>query len=649
MASMDFFEAQDRARSKTGKLVVLYILAVLAIIITIYLVVNFFFAYRGAEYEPSFWSTEVLWDPQLLLLTSFCVLAVILVGTWYRVSQLSKGGSAVAEMAGGRKVDLSTDDLAERRLVNVVEEMSIASGVPVPAIYILDDEEGINAFAAGFSSRDAAVAVTRGTLNRLTREELQGVIAHEFSHIFNGDMRLNIRLIGILNGILVLHVIGMIIMRGSIFAPRGGGRSSGSGEGGKGGGAMAILVLGLVLLIVGYIGMLFGRMIQAAVSRQREYLADAAAVQYTRNPDGIGGALRKIGGMKGGSNIKNGHSSEFSHMFFAKGLRSGLNSVFSTHPPLEKRIGTIGPSEEAGSKEPSFQEEEGSTRKEEEGTDEFLQPEFILAAVGSFGKKDIAYAQGLLRRIPNEVREAVHEPLRAEAICYGILLHQEEALKDEQLAIIREKAGKELASEVERLHSSLRSIEREWVLPLIDMALPALKQMSERQYGGFKESVRQLIEADEKVSIFEYALEKILIHNLDASILEKPDPKVRYKRSSILVREMELLLSALAHRSTEHPEEAWQAGIDALAEVDGPTDMSLIPKDQLRFQDLDRALDALAEASGAVRKEFITAAVKVAYADGRLDREEMELMRAMAEAIDCPMPISGSGNEANEE
>lgn len=644
MASMDFFEAQDKARSKTWKLIVLYVLAVLAIVTTIYLVVNFFFHYRAVEYEAPFWSKEVLWKPQLLLLVSAAVLTVILLGTFYRVSQLSKGGSSVAEMAGGRKVDFSTKDPAERRLVNVVEEMSIASGIPVPAIYVLDEEEGINAFAAGFSSRDAAVGVTRGTIEQLTRDELQGVIAHEFSHIFNGDMRLNIRLIGILNGILVLHVLGMIVMRGSIFAGHGGGRSSGDGQGKGGGGAMAILVLGLVLLIVGYIGMLFGRMIQAAVSRQREYLADAAAVQYTRNPDGIGGALRKIGGLKDGSKVENGHSSELSHMFFAKGLKSGMNSVFSTHPPLEKRIEMIGPSEEAGTKEPTLWEEEEerkNSKDEEQGFGDVFRPEFLLAAVGTFGQKDLSYARELLKRIPEKVRQAVHEPLQAEALCYGLLLHQEENLMEEQLSTIREKAGEELENEVKRIAPALKEVEREWVLPLIDMALPALKQMSEKQYRAFRESLRELIEADEEISIFEYALEKVLVHNLDAFILERPDPKVRHRKLKPLGKELSLLLSALAHQSSDAPEEAWKTGTEAIGSEHRPEGMNFIEKEKLGFEELDQALDAFAEASGAVRKHFLNAAVKVAQADGELSRKEVELLRAMAEAIDCPMPVSG--------
>lgn len=645
MASMDFFEAQDRARGKTWKLIVIYALAVVAIIVTIYLVVSFFFFYRAEESPYPFFSREMLWDPAKLLMVSAAVLTVILLGTLYKVSQLSKGGSSVAEMAGGRKVDFSTRDPKERRLVNVVEEMSIASGIPVPAIYILDDEEGINAFAAGFSSRDAAVGVTKGTVEQLTRDELQGVIAHEFSHIFNGDMRLNIRLIGILNGILVLHVIGMIVMRGSIFARAGAGSSGGGDRGGKGGGgAMAILVLGLALLIVGYIGMLFGRMIQAAVSRQREYLADAAAVQYTRNPDGIGGALRKIGGLQAGSKVENGHSSELSHMFFAKGLSSGMNSAFSTHPPLEKRIEAIRPSEEAGSKAPSFIEEEQKetgSEKEEDGFGGTLRPAFILAAIGTFGQKDLSYARKLLQRIPDRVRAAVHEPLQAEALCYGLLLHKEKDLKEKQLNAIREKVGEEVEKEVKGIAPALEAVEREWILPLIDMALPALKQMSEKQYRAFRESLRELIEADDEVSVFEYALEKVLVHNLDAFILEKPDPKVRHKKLGALTQELSLLLSAIAHQSSPSPEEAWRSGIGAFEDDAIQKGSRFIEQGALQFKELDEALDAFAASSGEVRKQFLTAAVKVAYADGDLSKEEMELLRAMAEAIDCPMPISG--------
>ncbi|MFO7845867.1 MAG: M48 family metallopeptidase, partial [Balneolaceae bacterium] len=329
---MDFFEAQDRAKQATWKLLGMYTAAVVLIILSIYVVSLLLLGYAGGGIPSP-------WQPGLFFFVTGVTLILIISGTLFRIAQLRKGGSAVAEMLGGRKLDSSTSNPAERQLINIVEEMSIASGIPVPEIYLLDNEENINAFAAGLSTDDAAVGVTRGCLEQLNRDELQGVIAHEFSHIFNGDMRLNIRLIGILNGILLLHIMGMILLRSTMFS--GGRRRSSNNDSGKA--VVIMLVLGIALIIIGYIGMLFGRMIQAAVSRQREYLADAAAVQYTRNPDGIAGALEKIGRIKKGGEISDGHSMELSHLFFASSFSSALDRLFATHPPLDQRIEAIRP------------------------------------------------------------------------------------------------------------------------------------------------------------------------------------------------------------------------------------------------------------------------------------------------------------------
>lgn len=328
---MDFFEAQDVARRRTRLLVILFVAAVVLIILIIYIVVHYL---RGPR--PG----EVI-DPVLLAVVAGGVVLLVGTGSGYRTLQLRRGGPAVAELLGGRRISPTTTDPAERRLVNVVEEMAIASHIPVPAIYVLDNEEGINAFAAGHSPTDAAVTVTHGTLQALTRDELQGVIAHEFSHIFNGDMRLNLRLMGLLFGILLLAVLGRILL---YTGPRGAYRG---GTNRRGGGGGQIVLIGLALLLVGYIGVFFGRLIQAAISRQREYLADAAAVQFTRNPQGIAGALKKIGASLEaggpGAQIANAHAEEANHLFFARGIGGLATRLFASHPPLVERIRRIDP------------------------------------------------------------------------------------------------------------------------------------------------------------------------------------------------------------------------------------------------------------------------------------------------------------------
>src|SRR5208283_3801286 len=324
---MDFFTQQDKTRRKTKLLVFYFAIAVAALIVAVYFASLVIFTGAQAHYhrygeQPQF----ALWNPQLFLGVAIGVLAVILIGSGYKTMALAQGGSVVSEMMGGRLVKPNTNDPDERRLLNVVEEMAIASGVPVPQVYVMDEEDGINAFAAGHKPGDATVTVTRGCMKLLSRDELQGVIGHEFSHILNGDMRLNLRLMGIIFGILCLAIIGRVLLQ----TTRGGGRSRGQNP---------LPLLGLLLLVIGYIGVFFGRLIQAAVSRQREFLADASSVQFTRNPEGITGALKKIGGLgETGSRLSHAHAEELSHMFFGNGVSEPFIGLLETHPPLVERI-----------------------------------------------------------------------------------------------------------------------------------------------------------------------------------------------------------------------------------------------------------------------------------------------------------------------
>ena len=332
---MNFFEHQELARRNSQRLIVLFVLAVIAIVIAVNLAATFvyhvFVLPAGAR-----WMSSQL--PNGFYFTNtVVVLGLILGGTWLEMNRLKAGGAAVAQMIGAREVDTSTRDLLDRRLVNVVEEMAIASGVAVPRVFVMDNETAINAFAAGHSVNDAIVAVTRGTLTRLSRDELQGVIAHEFSHILNGDMKLNLRLIGVLYGLLIVALAGRFLLEIG-GRSRGGSRSSGS--------AIAVLfAAGLALWILGYIGVFFGRLIKAGVSRQREFLADASAVQFTRNPDGIGGALRKIAGLSEqtglGTRIDHPQAESLSHLFLGAARPSFVRGLFATHPPLDDRVQRI--------------------------------------------------------------------------------------------------------------------------------------------------------------------------------------------------------------------------------------------------------------------------------------------------------------------
>jgi Zn-dependent protease with chaperone function len=413
---MDFFESQDRARRKSGLLVLYFVIAVVLMIASLYAaaVAVFGFTIRGqVEAEPIHW-----FQPVILLTVTGITLAIIGLGSLYKIAELRSGGESVAAMLGGRRISTNTDDLAERQLLNVVEEMALASGVAVPAVYVMDNEPGINAFAAGFTPDDAVVSVNRGTLEYLTRDELQGVIAHEFSHILNGDMRFNIRLIGLLHGILLLGIIGYYLMRFS-------GTSGRSNRSGKGGGQLVLL--GLAAFVIGYVGLFFGRLIKAAVTRQREYLADASAVQFTRNPDGIGGALKKIGGLAAGSYMDTPEAESASHMFFGSGFRRMSFSIFATHPPLDERIRRIDPRFDGRfpqvqpvriGREPAPPPRPPKTGfprpfKTPMGERLPLDPAVLLGAIGAPTSEHVAYSAQLIESLPGPIQVAVRDPFGA--------------------------------------------------------------------------------------------------------------------------------------------------------------------------------------------------------------------------------------------
>ncbi len=651
---MDFFEAQDRARRVTGKLITLYLVAVILIIISVYLVALILFGNIGAV-QPGAPLTEYIWQPGLLLTVSTIILIIIVLGSLYRISQLRGGGSAVAEMLGGRKVEPSTRDPKERQLVNVVEEISIASGVPVPDIYILDNEENINAFAAGYGTNDAAVGITRGALEQLNRDEIQGVIAHEFSHIFNGDMRLNIRLIGILNGILIIHIAGMILMRSTMYsgmARRGGGRGQGGGNA-----TIAIILFGLALIIIGYIGMVFGRMIQAAISRQREYLADAAAVQYTRNPEGLAGALRKIGQKKHGGKINDGHSMELSHLFFASSFHSALDYLFATHPPLEKRIKAIDP---AHDKEHEKMKKKIDRRLEKDRVaraksttragatgsglpgGEMLpgfRPEVLLAAIGTIEGEQLSQAGKLLQSIPQSLRQAAHEPLDAEALIYGLLISGQDQDKENQIPEwLWSDLDEKITGRLAKLLPELQKARREWFLPLAELSLPTLRKMSSQQYQEFRKSIKKLAHADQRVSLFEFALEKMIIRQLDSFFSDRKKPEIRHHRLKSLNREMSVLLSALAYASDSETKNAFEAGRKSVEKV-LPANVQLLPENECGIDQLDKALDELAASANPVKKYVITAAIYTVASNEKISHDEAELLRAIGEALDTPIPV----------
>ncbi|MFM8715937.1 MAG: M48 family metallopeptidase [Spartobacteria bacterium] len=594
---MDFFEKQEKARLQTKWLVFYFVLAVAGIIAVLH--VGF-----------SLLLGQALDDWELLGFTAGGVLLSVVIGSLVKIAELSKGGKAVAEMLGGVPVNPSTTDPDERRLLNVVEEMSLASGVPVPQVYVLD-EESINAFAAGYGTADAAVGVTRGCITRLTRDELQGVIGHEFSHILNGDMRLNIRLMGLLNGILFLALLGGVLMRLALTSRP---RSSNDKNGGS---IVAALVAGgLVLYIVGWIGVFFGKLIKAAVSRQREFLADASAVQYTRNPNGLAGALSKIASHS--SRLEHPKAQEASHMFFGNGMAEAWLGLFATHPPIQQRIAEIAPDFDAQAASPAA-------------------PPLASAAPRFSGDAQLAAATSLLAGLPEFSKPALREIHSACALVFALLLSEEESVRESQMAILQPDAA--LQKQIGELFARRSQLNSAQKIRLVDLAIPVLRGLSLEQYSVFSSRVRQLIEADGQIHLFEYTLQKLLLRHLDAAFSGARPQRVQHRSLVPLLPDTGTLLSAIANADdgdSTSLDAAFQAGVSKLGKAAAA--FPLARQSSVNLKDFDKALEDLATASLAIKKTILTACSVAVVHDGFVNDIQFELLRAIADTVDCPIP-----------
>ncbi|NMC19688.1 MAG: M48 family metallopeptidase [Thermogutta sp.] len=655
----DFFQQQDAARRKSVWLVILFCAAVCAIVSVIYLMVALVFANvpneQAAEHSGDI--AGRLWNAELFVFVSLGTLAVISLGSLYKIAELSAGGEKVALMLGGRRIDPNTRDLAERRLLNVVEEMALASGMPVPPVFVLDEERSINAFAAGHTPGDAVVAVSRGALDYLTRDELQGVMGHEFSHILNGDMRLNLRLIGLLHGILLLAILGYYLMRLSAYAP------SSRRSKNEGGMQAALLLAGLALLVIGYVGVFFGKLIKAGVSRQREYLADASAVQFTRYPDGIAGALKKIGALTEGSRIRDPHAEECSHLFFCDALSGTMMNLFSTHPPLVARIKRLDPDFDGtfppivppavAESDASGQERrrqgvarpalrfvartapQDGEKPPRRGSGALLHATNLPNLVG-MGAVQIGQAAVILDHVPQPMRNAARDPFSARAVIYALLLSSDSAVRAVQLNELKSlteplcyQQTVDLASLADRLPVEVR-------LPLADMSLPALKQLSPRQYEAFRDAVQALTGADRRIDLFEYMIQGAVLRYLDLHFGRSKPPAIRYASLSPLAKPLSVVLSLLARVGNRDQAAAERAFGQAREALGRPLEM--LEPTSCTLANLDAALKELARATPPIKKRIVIAAAACVTSDGKVTPQEWELLRSISAMLDCPMP-----------
>lgn len=636
---MNFFESQDRARRKTGQLIFLFVLATLSLVA----ITNLFLIAVGGGFGPDKAVDAASLKSHLLI--SLAVIVVIAVASLYKIARLSGGGEVVAQSLGGKLLNQNTTDNDERRVLNVVEEMALAAGLPVPPVYILDDD-ALNAFAAGFHSDDAVIGLTRGCVRFLNREELQGVIAHEFSHILHGDMRINIRLIGVLYGILVVGHIGYFIMRSSSF------RSSRSSRDGA-----PLILIGLGLVVIGSIGTFFGNLIKASVSRQREYLADASAVQYTRNPNGIGNALRKIGGLSIGSRLVSPNAAEASHMLIAQGLK--LSSFMATHPPLEDRISRLIPDWDGSFIDSerelhSLRSERAREKHFGAGVSQFdsgvSKPDIsfsdaavattsastsVLDSVGDIRQDHLDHAGVMLDALRGDVLSAVHTAEGARAAIYCLLLSKDSEVFDRQLEVIADFEGAEQSDRVNSLQDAISSLGVEYRIPIVDLCMPTLKRQYEDQHRDFRKCVLALMRADEHIDLFEWCLHRVFVRHLDSIYMTTRRSKVRYKKLEEISEQCTSICAALASCAGENQQAAEQAFAEAMKELDFDSSANLrLPP----LAEIDAALADVCAVAPLEKPRLIKACARSVLADGEVSAEEYELLRAVADSIDVPMP-----------
>jgi Zn-dependent protease with chaperone function len=637
---VNFFDVQDKARRTSRRLVFLYILSTAMIVAGVALIVSY--ALYGVSDPNQAFSMSHFFAAQAPVLIGTAVATALFIGgaTLVKTMQLSSGGGRVAQQMGGTLVSPDTRDPLRSRLRNVVEEMAIASGVPVPEIYVLEQEMGINAFAAGYAPGDAAVAVTRGTLELLDRDELQGVIGHEFSHILNGDMRINIRLMGVLFGIMALGLMGRMVFRGVRF-------SSITSKRGKGGGV--ILIIGLGLIILGAIGVFFARLIKSGVSRQREFLADASAVQFTRQSDGLAGALKKIGGYEEGSMIKSADPEEVSHMLFGTG--SKLSGMFATHPPLGDRIRAL---------DPSFQESDyprvqlrDRNVASETGVDQRaagiaaatsamaagVSPGSISESVGQPSEEHVAFARRVRQSMPEKLYDAAHSSEMSYLLVIALILDSRTETLEHQITLLTGKLGEQRTRLIQEFYAELQKAGPEYRLPLLEIAFPALRQRPAPQLNFLLKLTAGVIEIDGEVELHEFCFYRVLATNLRQGM--QPSKGRKHKRAGRkAVRDAAVhllrIVARYGHANDADAATAFRAGLSQFGSWgdDYAYEKAVVPT----TSDLEKSLDQLVALNAEGRQMLLDSVTTVVLHDEELTVPEAELVRTICASLEIPLP-----------
>lgn len=644
---MNFFAEQEAARRSTFWLLLLFLVAIcMLLLLSNFLLLESLHVSVYSEFSFSVTKLLRVYDHQLTLLLSAVIIALIVIASFYRLMTLRSGGSAVALSLGGVLIARSSQDPLHRRILNVVEEMSIASGIPTPQVYLLP-EHGINAFAAGWKSTNSVIGITQGALEQLTRDELQGVIAHEFSHIFNGDMKLNIRLIAILYGILVIGLLGRLMMRLAFHSNHS--RRS------KDARAVAILLgIGAALTVVGYSGIFFGGWIKSLISKQREYLADASAVQFTRNNEGIANALKKIGGHSSRSVIHASAAAEYSHGYFALAEHSVSFFSFATHPALEKRILRLEPQWNGDfilskNKTRAQQERELSAKIQQElSNKEVLKQRLMVGMgvvstinkvddIGHINQQTIDLAQQWKNSIPDFIALYAQHPLEAQWLVYAILLDKNESIREQQFEILKAKYKQQFTRKVAWVFEQLSELDEVHEVSVINLTLSSLREMSEAQFLEFKLVIKKLIKADNVIDLKEWMIQRLILQHLEEYFGLREKARQHYYVIGSVKKPIEVvasLLCYLEHSTKEAALYSFEMGKNKIS----ANALIILEKEEIGIKSLNNALDELDQLKPILKKKFLQFAVHCVAHDGEVKLKSYELLRMIASCIDTPLP-----------
>ena len=628
---MDFFQYQAAAKRNTFWLYVLFAVAILAIVIAVYAVATLSMYLLPLLARDIAVPTQ-FWELDRFVIVSVSTILLILLGSWYKIRQLKQGGGiAVAQMLGGKRLRASQDPL-ERQLRNIVEEMAIASGVPTPAIFILE-QRGINAFAAGYAFNDTAIAVTRGAMEVLSRDELQGVVAHEFSHILHGDTGLKMQMMGLLHGITMISDLGILLIAG---------RSSVSYSGRMRGSHPVVMLSGVLFFTVGLLGMLAADMIKAAMSRQREYLADASAVQFTRNPEGLGNALKVIGGYQAGSRLNLPEMQQVSHLFFGEAVKVWWQSNWwASHPPLVKRIQRIDP--RFRGRMTKINESAVRARNQEHAINHFSPPpnaeqlqQNVAQVMQSIGELDVQHlnqAQHLMQQIPEDIHDLLSDTFVAKCMTYFLLFDANKDIAREQMQMISSMDSSQALAEVLRIRNIMPNMKAELKLPILDMVSSQLSELSIAQQRVFLDTLKKLIAANRKVSLFEYLLYQNFLYSFGFKTNQPSNTYIAIER---MKPEVELLLDRVCSMNkTNKPR---HIKVKAWAQV-FPNEKVKKGVKKSDLKDLIQALEKLNVCSFEDKKKLLQAVVYCVLSDGLVSTEELETMRLISMMLGCPMPL----------